>query len=106
MIRSRKQTQLKSYFFAGVAVVEVVDGFEFFDGCLRTARFFCCVGEVVSPVKYDVTFFNRDESDQDDFCGVVLIGVVRLMALLGEPSLVVVLVSLALRDLRKFLRAT
>jgi hypothetical protein len=49
--------------FAAVAALSLAD---FLDVCVRFGRFFICVA-VVSAVKYEVTFFNNDESDHEDF---------------------------------------
>jgi hypothetical protein len=56
------------YFLAAVVAVVALDFADFFDVCVRFARFFVTVC-VVSPVKYEVTFSNNDESDHADFFG-------------------------------------
>jgi len=98
----KTKKQLKIYFFSVVGVVIVVLVVDFFDGdeCVRCVRFFVSV--VVSPVKYEVTFCNKDESDHEDFFVSVWRGDPRLTTLLGELS---ALANLNFRDLSKFLRA-
>jgi hypothetical protein len=73
MLIHKKQLREIFYFLTaavvGVAVgVALCDLADFFDVCVRLARFFVSVF-VVSPVKYDVTFFNNVESDHETFFG-------------------------------------
>jgi hypothetical protein len=61
------------YFLTGAGVVVAVFAAawafnDFLDVCVRFARFFASFC-AVSPVKYEVTFFNSDESDHEDFFG-------------------------------------
>ena len=63
-----KTTKKCAYFLAAVVVVvvAVLALADFFDVCVRLARFFVSF-LVVSPVKYEVMLVNNDESDQADF---------------------------------------
>ena len=101
--KSKTTKNFSGFYFLAAAVVValVVDLADFFFGCLRCGRFFVSVF-AVSPVKYEVTFCNNDESDQVDF--FVSTGrATRLVTLPAEPSPPA---NLALRALSKFLRAT